>query len=198
MQRNDLTTQRNENRDTAPRGARLRRLRLSYDVHLADFARRCGFTGSQWANYEAGRGMSHDVVFRLIDLFPGLTSQWIFCGNVRGVDYGTAERLGEGQAFLTGLADDLAALAEKADGDADAKRLLKETIDYLVRLGARPRGSKQRETPHARLPNSADRRLNRARMRAIVSKATLALTSIVIWEIAEQMIGIVHAASPLG
>jgi transcriptional regulator with XRE-family HTH domain len=142
---------------------------------LAEFCRRFGLSTSQYANYETGRGIASAPVIRLLKGLPGLTGSWIFTGRVRGLDLATAKLLGERQAFLDGLAADLAELAEGSDGER--KAAYEHAVACLIKDGARPAAKKRGSTHKV----------------ALAGSPALILTSIIIWEIIEHLLGIAYA-----
>jgi DNA-binding XRE family transcriptional regulator len=163
------------------RGGRLRRLREAFASTQAEFARSLGFTRAQWANYEHGEGLRPTAVNTVLGHHPGLTGTWIFTGVVRGLELAMAEQLGERKAYLDGLAADLADYAKTATGEH--KTVYDKAIACLIKDGARP-------------PSRRPRRVFIAhKVGEIVGSPAIILNSIIIWEIAEHLLGIAYAIS---
>jgi transcriptional regulator with XRE-family HTH domain len=75
---------------------RLIRLRkaLHYDT-ASGFAAYLGILQQRYSAFENGSPLSRDVVFRLIQKVPGLTSDWLYFGRPEGLSVDLARRLGE-------------------------------------------------------------------------------------------------------
>ena len=75
---------------------RLSRLRhaLGYPTASA-FAQFLNLNQQTYSNYENGFPLSRAAVFRLVQSVPGLTSDWLYFGNSRGLPVDLARRLGE-------------------------------------------------------------------------------------------------------
>ena len=77
----------------AERCVRLRTA-LGYPTAHA-FAIFLGIGQQRWSNYENGFPLSRDIVFRLVQSIPGLTSDWLYFGRPGGLSVDLAQRLGE-------------------------------------------------------------------------------------------------------
>ena len=75
---------------------RLVRLReaVGYPTATA-FAKFLGIGQQRWANYENGFPLSREIIFRLVQSIPGLTSDWLYFGKPDGLPVDLARRLGE-------------------------------------------------------------------------------------------------------
>lgn len=75
---------------------RLVRLReaLNYPTATA-FAKFLNVGQQRWANYENGFPVSREIIFRLVQSVPGLTSDWLYFGKADGLPVDLARRLGE-------------------------------------------------------------------------------------------------------
>jgi hypothetical protein len=75
---------------------RLVRLRemLGYPTATA-FAAFLDVGQQRWANYENGFPLSREIIFRLVQSVPGLTSDWLYFGKPDGLPVDLARRLGE-------------------------------------------------------------------------------------------------------
>lgn len=75
---------------------RLVRLResLGYPTATA-FAKFLDVGQQRWANFENGYPLSRDMVFRLVQSIPGLSSDWLYFGRSGGLAVDLARRLGE-------------------------------------------------------------------------------------------------------
>lgn len=80
-------------RDQAERLVRLRES-LGYPTATA-FAAFLGVGQQRWANYENGFPLSREMIFRLVQSVPGLTSDWLYFGKPDGLPVDLARRLGE-------------------------------------------------------------------------------------------------------
>jgi hypothetical protein len=75
---------------------RLVRLRESMGYPTATaFAVFLDIGQQRWANYENGYPLSREIVFRLVQSIPGLTSDWLYFGATGGLPVDLARRLGE-------------------------------------------------------------------------------------------------------
>jgi hypothetical protein len=59
------------------------------------FAKFLGIGQQRWANYENGFPLSREIIFRLVQSIPGLTSDWLYFGKPDGLPVDLARRLGE-------------------------------------------------------------------------------------------------------
>ncbi len=75
---------------------RLVRLReaLGYPTATA-FAKFLDVGQQRWANFENGYPLSREIVFRLVQSVPGLTSDWLYFGSPGGLPVDLARLLGE-------------------------------------------------------------------------------------------------------
>ena len=75
---------------------RLKRLRetLGYPTATA-FAKFLDVGQQRWANYENGYPLSREMVFRLVQSIPGLSSDWLYFARPGGLSVDLARRLGE-------------------------------------------------------------------------------------------------------
>jgi hypothetical protein len=75
---------------------RLVRLReaLGYPTATA-FAAFLNIGQQRWANFENGFPLSREIIFRLVQSVPGLTSDWLYFGKPDGLPVDLARRLGE-------------------------------------------------------------------------------------------------------
>jgi hypothetical protein len=75
---------------------RLVRLRtaLGYPTATA-FATFLHLSQQRWANYENGFPLSREIIFRLVQSIPGLSSDWLYFGKPEGLSVDLARRLGE-------------------------------------------------------------------------------------------------------
>ena len=75
---------------------RLIRLRtaLGYETAIG-FAAFLGILQQRYSAFENGSPLSREVVFRLVQRVPGLTSDWLYFGNPAGLPLDLARRLGE-------------------------------------------------------------------------------------------------------
>ena len=71
------------------------RLRQAFGPTQTAFCRRYGFTNSQWSNYEAGAGISIAAALLLKKQIKGITLDWIYLGEVDGLNLVMREALGE-------------------------------------------------------------------------------------------------------
>lgn len=75
---------------------RLVRLREALGYSTATAMAKFLDVGQQrWANYENGFPLSKDMVFRLVQTVPGLTSDWLYFGRSGGLPVDLARLLGE-------------------------------------------------------------------------------------------------------
>jgi transcriptional regulator with XRE-family HTH domain len=79
----------------AARADRMRRLRQLYGPTQVKFCRRYGFSYSQWANFEAGKPVSHKAAMMLVEQIPDLSLDWIYLGTISGLSIRMAQLLGE-------------------------------------------------------------------------------------------------------
>ena len=79
----------------ASRADRMRRLRQLYGPTQVAFCRRYGFSYSQWANFEAGKPVSHKAAMQLVEQIPDLSLDWIYLGTISGLSIRMAQLLGE-------------------------------------------------------------------------------------------------------
>lgn len=74
---------------------RLRQLREALDFPTANsFAAFLDISTTRYNNIENGTPLSRDVVFRLVQRVPGLTSDWLYFGRPEGMPFELARRLG--------------------------------------------------------------------------------------------------------
>jgi hypothetical protein len=75
---------------------RLVRLRLALGYPTATaFSKFLEIGQQRWANYENGFPLSREIIFRLVQSVPGLTSDWLYFGKPDGLPVDLARRLGE-------------------------------------------------------------------------------------------------------
>jgi transcriptional regulator with XRE-family HTH domain len=74
---------------------RMLRLRNTFGLTQAAFAKEFGFTTRQWSNYENGRPVGHTAAMQLIEKIPGLSLDWIYRGRIEGLSVAMAVALGE-------------------------------------------------------------------------------------------------------
>lgn len=75
---------------------RLVRLREALGYPKANgFAAFLGIGQQRWANFENGYPLSREIIFRLVQSVPGLTSDWLYFGKSDGLPLDLARRLGE-------------------------------------------------------------------------------------------------------
>ena len=79
-----------------PVAQRVRRLReaMGYDSP-GSFAALLGYSPQRWGNVENGVPLSRDVAFKLVQIVPGLTLDWLYFGKPDGLPMELARRLGE-------------------------------------------------------------------------------------------------------
>lgn len=87
-----------------PEGRRLRLLREALgETNASAFAMRVGLSPSRWANVETGGlGIGRDFAQRLIKAVPGLSVDWLWFGERRGLSYDLARRLAEAESAENG------------------------------------------------------------------------------------------------
>lgn len=74
-------------------GARLKQIRLAYNLRPLDVADKLGLSRSQWALYESGdRRISIERAIKLADLFK-VTLDWVYRGIEDGLQVRTLRRL---------------------------------------------------------------------------------------------------------
>jgi hypothetical protein len=61
----------------------------------AEFARWLNVEPRRWNNFEAGYPFSRGIANKLVEKIPGLSRDWLFDGNPRGLSIEMARRLGE-------------------------------------------------------------------------------------------------------
>jgi transcriptional regulator with XRE-family HTH domain len=76
-------------------GARMLRLRQAFGPTQTAFCRRYGFTNSQWSNYEGGAAISIRAARLIKKQIKGITLDWIYDGDVEGLNLVMREALGE-------------------------------------------------------------------------------------------------------
>lgn len=79
-----------------PIARRVRHLRetLGYESPGA-FAAVLGYSPQRWGNVENGLPLSRDIAFKLVQIVPGLTLDWLYFGKPDGLPLELARRLGE-------------------------------------------------------------------------------------------------------
>jgi hypothetical protein len=86
----------------APVARRLQLLRQCFTGdNGAEFARRYArITPNRWNNFERGYPLSKDVAFNLVRWIPGLSLDWLWHGERRGLTFDLVARLDEMEATL--------------------------------------------------------------------------------------------------
>lgn len=85
----------------ATESARLIAVRKLYaGDNATKFAKDCGFTASQWNNFERGFAFSRNAAFRLRKVRPVISLDWIYWGDERGMPVALLQDLA--RAALTG------------------------------------------------------------------------------------------------
>lgn len=75
---------------------RMRRLRLATGCKTqTEFAKRFGFTVTQWSNFENGSPVGANAAKRLVEKIPGITLDWIYNGSAAFLTMEMARKLGE-------------------------------------------------------------------------------------------------------
>jgi hypothetical protein len=93
---NSWMTARHPDGKNSPEAQRARRLVEAFEFESsADFARAIEVDPRRWNNFERGYPFSLDIARRLVTRFSGLTFDWLFDGNPRGLSVDVARRLGE-------------------------------------------------------------------------------------------------------
>jgi hypothetical protein len=59
------------------------------------FAAFLGYSAQRWGNVENGHPLSRDIAFKLVQMCPGLTLDWLYFGKPDGLPLELARRLGE-------------------------------------------------------------------------------------------------------
>ncbi len=59
------------------------------------FAALLGYSPQRWGNVENGHPLSRDIAFKLVQMCPGLTLDWLYLGKADGLPLALASRLGE-------------------------------------------------------------------------------------------------------
>src|SRR5262245_11481525 len=88
-----------------PIAQRLRRLRAVIEPGMpaSEFARKYGFTESQWWNFENGYPLPSTSALRLRQRIPGLTLDWLYLGETGGLTVALANTLEKGGSIRWGL-----------------------------------------------------------------------------------------------
>jgi transcriptional regulator with XRE-family HTH domain len=78
------------------RAERLKRVRslLNYPTQKS-FADALGIIPSRWSNFEAGAPLSIEIAQKLVRIVPGLTLDWLYNGERRGLSVELDRRLHE-------------------------------------------------------------------------------------------------------
>ena len=93
---NSWMTARHPDGENSPEAQRARRLVKAFEFKSsADFARAIGVDPKRWNNVERGYPLSLDMARKLVRQFSGLSYDWLFDGNSRGLSVDVAIRLGE-------------------------------------------------------------------------------------------------------
>jgi transcriptional regulator with XRE-family HTH domain len=81
------------------RAERLKRVRslLKYPTQKT-FADALGIIPSRWSNFEAGAPLSIEIAQKLVRLVPGLTLDWLYNGERRGLSVELDRRLHEAES----------------------------------------------------------------------------------------------------
>ncbi|HWL04522.1 MAG TPA: helix-turn-helix transcriptional regulator [Xanthobacteraceae bacterium] len=82
-----------------PMAQRLRLLREALNESNATaFAERLGISASRWNNFERGTPLSREVAIKLVRAYPGLSLDWLYLGETRGLTLEMARTLDEALA----------------------------------------------------------------------------------------------------
>lgn len=79
----------------APLARRLRGLRKAiWGDNASAFAASLGISAARWSNFENGYPLSKEIAFKLVQIVPGLTLDWLYFGKPDGLPLELARTLG--------------------------------------------------------------------------------------------------------